>query len=96
MGNPEGEVSCEVCGGAPARKDDLLCPDCSRAFVLMLELLHNHPELDVEDLRRIKDVFEWRMSKYGLTQPEAATDAPTKVATVTPTASTGRNWKKAV
>jgi hypothetical protein len=30
----------------------------------MLELLHNHPELAAEDLQRIKDVFEWRMSKY--------------------------------
>ena len=55
---------CEVCRVAPARKKDLLCPACSRAFILMLELLHNHPELAAEDLQRIKDVFEWRMSKY--------------------------------
>ena len=66
------EATCEVCKASPARKEDLLCPDCSRAFVLMLELLHNHPELSAEDLRRIKDVFEWRTGKYALTKHEIA------------------------
>jgi hypothetical protein len=32
----------------------------------MLGLIHGHPEVDVEDLDRIKQVFEWRMRKKGL------------------------------
>jgi hypothetical protein len=62
-----GRAVCEVCGKAVARRDDLLCGDCSRAFTLMLEVLHGHPEVDVEDVDRIKQVFEWRMRKKGLT-----------------------------
>jgi hypothetical protein len=34
----------------------------------MLELIHGHPEVEVEDLDRIKQVFEWRMRKKGLTR----------------------------
>jgi len=56
-------VICEVCGKAVPRRDDLLCGDCSRAFTLMLELLHGHPEVDLEDLDRVRDIFEWRMRK---------------------------------
>lgn len=47
-------------------RGDLLCNDCSRAFTIMLGLIHGHPEVDVEDLDRIKQVFEWRMRKKGL------------------------------
>jgi len=57
---------CEVCAKSVPRRDDLLCSDCSRAFTLMLELLHGHPEVDVEDLDRIRDLFQWRMRKKGL------------------------------
>jgi len=57
---------CEVCAKAVARRGDLLCNECSRAFTIMLELIHGHPEVDVEDLDRIKGVFEWRMRKKGL------------------------------
>ena len=57
---------CEVCGKSVARRDDLLCGDCSHAFALMLELLHGHPDVDVADVDRIKEVYEWRMRKKGL------------------------------
>jgi hypothetical protein len=68
----EGAI-CEVCAAATARRDDLLCPECSYAFTLMLELLHGHPDVDVKDLERIRRVFEWRIRKKGLviSKPEA-------------------------
>jgi hypothetical protein len=68
----EGAV-CEVCAAATTRRDDLLCPECSYAFTLMLELLHGHPDVDIKDLELIRRVFEWRMRKTGLvaSQPEA-------------------------
>jgi hypothetical protein len=68
----EGAI-CEVCAAATARRDDLLCPECSYAFTLMLELLHGHPDVDVKDLERIRRVFEWRIRKKGLvaSHPEA-------------------------
>lgn len=81
------ERTCEVCKVASARKEDLLCPECSRAFMLMLELLHSHPELALEDLTRVKEVFEWRMGKYGLTKPQAPEETAGRVASVTPPAS---------
>jgi len=66
-------AACEVCATAMTRRDDLLCPECSYAFTLMLELLHGHPDVDIKDLERIRRVFEWRMRKRGLvvSQPEA-------------------------
>jgi hypothetical protein len=54
---------CEVCAKATARKGDLLCGDCSRAFTLMLDLLRRHPEVDVTDLDRMRQVFHWRIEK---------------------------------
>ena len=59
------DAICEVCATATARRDDLLCPECSYAFTLMLELLHGHPDVDVKDLELIRRVFEWRMRKLG-------------------------------
>ena len=56
---------CEVCGKAMTRRGDLLCGDCSRAFTLMLDLLHRHPDIDATDLGRIKEVFEWQTKKTG-------------------------------
>lgn len=71
MTGVEGAI-CEVCAAGTARRDDLLCPECSYAFTLMLELLHGHPDVDMKDLERIRRVFEWRMRKIGLvaSQPE--------------------------
>ena len=69
MKGVEGAV-CEVCASATARRDDLLCPECSYAFTLMLELLHGHPDVDIKDLERIRRVFEWRMRKLGLAAPQ--------------------------
>ena len=68
-----GGAICEVCAAATAKKDDLLCPECSYAFTLMLELLHGHPDVDIKDLELIRRVFEWRMGKIGLiaSRPEA-------------------------
>ena len=67
-----GGAICEVCAASTAKRDDLLCPECSYAFTLMLELLHGHPDVDVKDLELIKRVFEWRMKKLGrvASQPE--------------------------
>lgn len=61
---------CDVCGRAMARKGDLLCGDCSRAFILMLSLLHSHPDIEVTDLLRIKEVFEWQTKRIGPLQSE--------------------------
>jgi len=57
------ETLCEVCAKATARKDDLLCGDCSRAFTLMLDLIRRHPEVDATDLDRMREVFRWRVGK---------------------------------
>jgi hypothetical protein len=70
---------CEVCAKAVARRGDLLCNDCSRAFTIMLELIYGHPEVDVEDLDRIKQVFEWRMRKKGLTRSRPEVQKEEKV-----------------
>jgi hypothetical protein len=59
------ETLCEVCAKSTARKGDLLCGDCSRAFTLMLDLLRRHPEVDVPDLDRMREVFRWRIEKSG-------------------------------
>lgn len=56
---------CEVCAKPLEKRNDLLCADCSRAFTVVLELVRGHPELDLGDFDRIKDVFEWRMKKTG-------------------------------
>ena len=67
------DAICEVCAAATTRRGDLLCPECSYAFTLMLELLHGHPDVDIKDLELIRRVFEWRMGKIGLiaSRPEA-------------------------
>ena len=59
------ETLCEVCEKATAKKGDLLCGDCSRAFTLMLDLLRRHPEVDVPDLDRMREVLRWRIEKSG-------------------------------
>jgi len=72
---------CEVCGKSVARRDDLLCDDCSRAFTLMLELLHGHPDIDVADVDRIKEVYEWRMRKKGLNPAKPEVEAEKRILT---------------
>jgi len=59
------ETLCEVCAKATARKGDILCGDCSRAFTLMLDLLRRHPDVDVPDLDRMREVLRWRIEKSG-------------------------------
>jgi uncharacterized protein YbaR (Trm112 family) len=59
------ETLCEVCAKPTARRGDLLCGDCSRAFTIMLDLLRRHPEVDVQDLDRMREVFRWRIEKSG-------------------------------
>jgi hypothetical protein len=68
------EALCDVCGKVTARKGDLLCGECSRAFTLMLDLLRRHPEVDATDLDRMREVFQWRIEKTGppgVTQTQA-------------------------
>ena len=77
---PAGAL-CEVCAKATARKGDLLCGDCSRAFTLMLELLHGHPDVDVADVDRIKEVYEWRMRKKGLLPAEPEVEDEKRILT---------------
>jgi hypothetical protein len=65
------ETTCAVCANALERNEDLLCGDCSRAFTLMLELMRGHPEVNAEDLARMKDVFEWRTNRLGIGKPQS-------------------------
>ena len=65
------EPLCEACGKNEARDGDILCPDCSRAFTIVLELLHDHPWLAIDDVERIRGVFEWRMKKTGRAEQKA-------------------------
>ena len=74
-------IVCEVCSKSVARRDDLLCGDCSRAFTLMLELLHGHPDVDVADVDRIKEVYEWRMRKKGLLPAEPEVEDEKRILT---------------
>jgi len=67
--------TCEVCGKAQARRDDILCGECSRAYMILLKVLYDYPELAVGDLERVGEVFQWRMRKIGLPQPEAKVTA---------------------
>ena len=78
---PPTEAVCEACAKAVARRDDLLCGDCSRAFTLMLELLHDHPDVDVVDIDRIKEVYEWRMRKKGLLPAEPEVEDEKRILT---------------
>ena len=55
--------SCEACSKAPAKLDDILCVDCSRAYGLLIELLDEVPNLEEDDLDRIKSIYEWRAKK---------------------------------
>ena len=80
------ETLCEVCAKATARKGDLLCGDCSRAFTLMLDLIRRHPEVDATDLDRMREVFQWRVEKTGtpgVTQIEARVHDERGVVSVT-------------
>lgn len=52
---------CDICGKAPAKRDDVMCLDCARAYRVLFDLMQDYPELKKEDLDRLKAVFEWRM-----------------------------------
>jgi len=54
---------CEACEKAPAKKDDILCVDCSRAYGILLELLLEHPDIQWEDVARISEIYQWRTRK---------------------------------
>lgn len=71
--------ACEVCEKPLPEKNYLLCPDCTRAFTIVLEVLREpkpiiesyskaHPELTPDDLNRMSEVFKWRNKKLGLTE----------------------------
>jgi hypothetical protein len=73
----EATSVCEVCNKPLKGTDSLLCADCSRAFMIVLELLREsktldqdwldqHPELTSDDLNRVREVFKWRNKKIGL------------------------------
>jgi len=60
--------TCEVCAKPLAEREFLLCPDCSHAFTIGLETLHDsgptleswldkHPELTPGEVNRIREVF---------------------------------------
>jgi hypothetical protein len=57
-------ATCAVCAKSSARMGNILCGDCSRAYMVMLELLYQHPELARGDLVRIKEVFEWQWQQW--------------------------------
>jgi len=71
--------ACEVCKKPLTEKNYLLCPECMRAFTIVLEVLREpkpiiescskaHPELTPDDLNRVSEVFKWRNKKLGLTE----------------------------
>jgi hypothetical protein len=61
----------EACGKIEARDGDILYPDCSQAFTIVLRLLHDHAGLAIDDVERIRGVFEWRMKKTGRAEQKA-------------------------
>jgi len=60
---PTARRDCEACSKAPAKFDDILCIDCSRAYSLLHDLLDEDPRLAKEDLDRIREVYEWWSKK---------------------------------
>jgi len=58
-----GARICEACGEAQAKRDDILCLDCSRAYGILVDLLTDHPGLGGKDLRRIVEMYEWYAKK---------------------------------
>jgi hypothetical protein len=87
-----GGAICEACATATTRRDDVLCPECSYAFTLMLELLHGHPDVDIKDLERIRRVFEWRTRKLGrqASQPEFIEEEKKLSSALSPSSIGGR------
>lgn len=57
------ELMCEACKRAPANEGDVLCAECSHAYIILLDLLRKHPEMIKDDLTRIKDLVDWRNKK---------------------------------
>lgn len=73
----EGGGWCEpdLRGLQEGSSDDILCLDCSLAYVILLKLLYEHPELAEDDVRRVAEVFEWRMKKTATSESEAKPEA---------------------
>ncbi len=59
------ELLCEVCRRSPAKRDDILCAECSHYYTLLIELLDKDPH---PDFGRLAQMFEWRKAKTGTTQ----------------------------
>lgn len=59
------ELTCEACRRFPAKRDDILCPECSHYYTILLDLLGEDPAPDFD---RLKQVFEWRNSKMQMVQ----------------------------
>lgn len=58
---------CEACGKREARKDDILCNDCAHYYMILRDLLDEHPELAANELDRLKELFQWWEKKIQLT-----------------------------
>jgi hypothetical protein len=54
---------CEACGKREARKGDILCSECNYYYLILRDLLDEHPELAVNELDRLKELFQWREKK---------------------------------
>jgi hypothetical protein len=61
------KMVCEACGKAQARPGDILCTDCAYYYSILRDLIDEHPELAVNELDRLKDIFQWREKKIQLT-----------------------------
>jgi hypothetical protein len=51
---------CEACGKSQARYGDILCSDCAHYYAILRELMSQHPDLAVNELDRLKEIFQWR------------------------------------
>jgi len=45
----------------------MLCNDCAHYYMILRELLDEHPEVAVNELDRLKELFQWREKKIQLT-----------------------------
>jgi hypothetical protein len=61
------KMVCEACGKAQARYGDILCSDCAYYYSILRELIDEHPELAVNEIDRLKELFQWREKKTQLT-----------------------------
>ena len=57
------DIVCEACGKASAKRDDILCLDCSRAYRILMDLFAEYPNLADADIGRIMKIYEWYSKK---------------------------------